>query len=97
MADCTVDDLSNILQHTRIARLNYHDRILRKSMPKGMPKRNDINGTLDYLNKRFCLGITYYGLSHMTEDARACILHDLAHQPLDMVLERLKSEGAVLE
>ena len=50
-----------------------------------------------YYNKNLALGIQYFGMDHFTEDASACILYDLANMPLEMVLTRLESEGAILE
>lgn len=70
----------------------------RHRMPNNkLPKRRDVASALSYINKRFALGIEYLGFDHLSEDARACILYDLANLPLEMVIERLRSEGAYIE
>ena len=63
-----------------------------------LPKRNSSFETLKYLNDRYFLGIQ--GLDLISDDEKkknddifACILHDLTHQPLDMVVERLYKYG----
>jgi len=97
----TVDDLSKGLQ--RVAYKGWLDRTYnatvttyKKKLNSKLPPRNNVASALEYVNKRWCLGIEYLGFEHLSEDARACILYDLANIPLAMVISRLQSEGAVL-
>lgn len=99
-ASLTIDDLSNKLRQVRYKR--WLDKEVpfehRKKMPKTRyPKRDDVASSLEYVNRRFCIGIDYLGFDHLNEDARACILYDLANVPLDMVVSRLRTEGATIE
>lgn len=95
----TVDDLSKCLQ--RVAYKGWLDRTYKsatykKKLSSKLPSRNSVASALEYVNKRWCVGIEYLGFEHLSEDARACILFDLANIPLSMVTSRLQSEGAVL-
>lgn len=98
MHTVTVDELSYRLK--RVAKKLHEDRESRKEsrpMPGNLPRRNDVASALEYVNKRFCIGISWLGDGHLREDARSCILHDLANLPLEMVIGRLQTEGAVIQ
>lgn len=94
----TVDELSWRLKRAQIARM--FDREAGTTgypLPRRLPNRGTISGSLRYVNHRFCLGISELGDGHMSEDAQACILFDLANMPINMVCARLRQEGAKLE
>lgn len=98
MHTVTIDELSYRLKRVgKKVREDKNARKVSKPMPCSMPNRNDIASALEYINKRFCIGIAWLGDGHLKEDARSCILHDLANLPLEMVLGRLKTEGAYID
>lgn len=95
----TVNDLSAKLKSVRYKR--WLDREYNVSSFGKYPKpsthhRNDVSASLAYMSHYFCLGIRDFGANYQSEDARACLLNDLAHLPLDMVMRRLESEGCTL-
>lgn len=95
----TVDELSyrlkRVAQKRRWDKENKVKHDEQPSMPRTpLPPRNDVASALEYINKRFFIGIEMLGLDHLKEDARSCILYDLANLPLDMVVQRMKAEGA---
>lgn len=61
---------------------------------RSMTNRNTVQENLWYFNKNLCLGINSLSFKQETENNVANILYDLAHFPLDLVLDRLSREGA---
>ena len=57
---------------------------------------NRVEDAYKYVNHYFMLGIEQLDWEQMSEDNMCCILHDLCHLPLDMVRQRLESEGAII-
>lgn len=86
----SIDDLCSKLREPRVQKPKSP-----KTLNK-LPSRDTVASSLQYVNQRFCLGIEYLSLDHAHEDAQCCILYDLAHIPLDMVLKRLSYEDGVI-
>lgn len=64
---------------------------------RSMTNRNTIQENVWYFNKNLLLGIQSLTDKQMTENNMANILYDLANFPLDMVMDRLTKEGAIIE
>lgn len=97
----TVDELSWRLKRVHIARmfkreLEEDGMSVPIRLPRRLPKRNSVNGALQYVNRRFCIGIDP-DISMLDEDTQACMLHDLANLPFELVLERMQKAGVMLE
>lgn len=94
MAFADADRHANRIQQIRITcALN---KILKGSQPKVSslfkPNRNSPEAAVDYFNRYLVLGIDFDGQKYISEEANVCILHDLAHFPLEMVLERIRRD-----
>jgi hypothetical protein len=96
----SVDDLVECLNYTRyVARMNKSIFGSNKSSSNNLLSLSyskTIMNTFNHLNQKMMLGIVSLGPNYTSENDIANILYDLKTFPKDMVIERLKNEGAII-
>jgi hypothetical protein len=99
----SVDDLVDCLKYVRY--IGQIDKLLNNSYKsnKNSYKSNKnscnpktITDTFIHLNHKMMLGIVSLGPKYKSENDIANILHDFTILPREMVLDRLKIEGAII-